>query len=100
MAKSRAQFYRHKKLLIPFGDDFAHREAYVVQLAITFPEAFSFYRSRFTSFVQMDKLIKYVNQNTAKTGVKARYAFLSEYVAAVNALNLTWPVYEGSHPRS
>jgi hypothetical protein len=29
MAKSRSQFYRHNKLLIPFGDDFAHREAYV-----------------------------------------------------------------------
>jgi hypothetical protein len=76
MAKSRSQFYRHNKLLIPFGDDFAHREA-------------------FTSFVQMDKLIKYVNQNTSKSGVKARYAFLSDYVAAVNSLNLTWPVYEG-----
>jgi hypothetical protein len=29
MAKGRSQFYRHNKLLIPFGDDFAHREAYV-----------------------------------------------------------------------
>jgi len=44
----------------------------------------------------MDKLIKYVNQNTSKSGVKARYAFLSDYVAAVNSLNLTWPVYEGT----
>lgn len=46
----------------------------------------------------MDKLIKYVNMNTAKTGVKARYALLSDYVAAVNALNLEWPVYEGEPP--
>lgn len=75
MAKRRAAYYRHKKLLIPFGDDFAHREAY-------------------NSFVNMDKLIRYVNSNSS-LGVKAKYAFLSDYIKAVHALNLTWPVYEG-----
>src|SRR5690349_13691637 len=75
MVKTRSQWYRHNKLLLPFGDDFSHREA-------------------FNSFVNMDKLIKYVNQHSHEYGVRVQYSFLSDYVNAVNALNLTWPVFE------
>eukprot|EP01114_Cavostelium_apophysatum_P015022 TRINITY_DN4014_c0_g1_i1.p1 TRINITY_DN4014_c0_g1~~TRINITY_DN4014_c0_g1_i1.p1 ORF type:complete len:832 (+),score=225.18 TRINITY_DN4014_c0_g1_i1:499-2994(+) len=75
MARSRSAFYRHNKLLIPFGDDFAHRQAY-------------------NSFVNMDKMIKYVNENP-KYNMHVQYAFLSDYVKAVNGLNMEWPVFEG-----
>lgn len=71
MVKQRSSYYRHNNLLIPFGDDFAHREAY-------------------NSFINMDKLIKYVNSYPSYE-VNVQYAFLSDYVKAVNKLNLTWP---------
>lgn len=49
---------RHNKLLIPYGDDFTHREAY-------------------NSFINMDKLMNYINQNNASYGVtvKKKYFF-------------------------
>ena len=43
----------------------------------------------------MDKLIKYINANPTYD-VTIHYSFLSEYVAAVNALNISWPTYEGA----
>ncbi len=50
-------------------------------------------REAFNSFVNMDKLIDYVNGNKS-LGVNVRYAFLSDYVNAVHALNINWPVFE------
>jgi hypothetical protein len=78
MVRTRSSWYRHNNLLIPFGDDFAHREAY-------------------NSFVNMDKLINYVNSHPSYN-VQVQYAHLSDYVKAVNALDMTWSVYEVNFP--
>ena len=73
MARGRLQFVRHNHVLIPFGCDFAHQNA-------------------FHSFVQMDKLIDYVNAHPSLNAT-VQYSFFSDYVRAVNALNITWPVW-------
>eukprot|EP00117_Sycon_ciliatum_P036568 scpid27181/ scgid4437/ Lysosomal alpha-mannosidase; Alpha-D-mannoside mannohydrolase; Alpha-mannosidase A; Alpha-mannosidase 60 kDa subunit; Alpha-mannosidase 58 kDa subunit len=75
MARARNQWYRHNHILIPFGCDFGHQNA-------------------FKSFDQMDKLIDAVNGNPALNAT-VRYGTFGSYVAAINALNLTWPVYTG-----
>jgi len=74
MAKLRKTWYSHNNLLIPFGDDFTHTDA---------PRDFD----------NMDKLMDYVNKNDM--GIKMRYAFVSDYINAVNNLNKTWSVYKG-----
>jgi hypothetical protein len=35
----------------------------------------------------------YINAN-ASYGVRMRYSTISDYIAAVNAANITWPCYE------
>jgi len=76
MVVQRIAWFRHKKLLIPFGNDFAHWQAV-------------------NSFVNMDKLIRYVNANSDHYGITMKYAHVSDYVNAVHALNIEWPVFEG-----
>jgi len=76
MVVQRTAWFRHKKLLIPYGNDFAHWQAV-------------------NSFANMDKLIKYVNANSEHYGMTMRYAHVSDYVSAVHALNIEWPVFEG-----
>jgi len=72
--RNRSAWYRHNKLLIPFGDDFAHYEA-------------------FNSFINMDKLIDYMNANVQTYNITVKYSFLSEYFAAIQKLNINWSVY-------
>eukprot|EP01117_Protostelium_nocturnum_P005720 TRINITY_DN2065_c0_g1_i1.p1 TRINITY_DN2065_c0_g1~~TRINITY_DN2065_c0_g1_i1.p1 ORF type:complete len:1186 (+),score=493.65 TRINITY_DN2065_c0_g1_i1:3529-7086(+) len=76
MLKMRSTWYKHKKLLIPFGDDFTHQQA--VQ-----------------DYNNMDRLINYINANTSSNGIKIKYAFLSEYIQAVHDLNIDWDVFTG-----
>ena len=73
-ARTRNSWYRHKHILIPFGCDFAHFNAYM-------------------SFIQMDKLMAYINAN-ATYNASVFYSSLYDYTAAVNALNLTWQLEE------
>ncbi|XP_065199334.1 uncharacterized protein LOC135831021 isoform X1 [Sycon ciliatum] len=75
MSRQRNQWYRHDHILIPFGCDFEHQNAY-------------------KSFMQMDKLIDYVNSN-ATLNATVRYGTFGTYIEAINALNITWPVYTG-----
>ena len=74
-ANIRKPYFRHNHVLIPFGDDFAHTNAY-------------------HSFQQMDKIIEYVNSNSSLNAT-ARYGTFSEYIRTLNSLNITWPTYEG-----
>ena len=72
MSRGRMQLMLHDKVLIPFGCDFAHQNAY-------------------RSFVQMDQLIAYINANPA-LNARVQYATFSDYVAAVHSANVTWPL--------
>jgi len=69
-ARTRSAWYKHDQVLIPFGCDFAHQNAY-------------------QSMLQMDKLIEYVNSN-ATYNVTMVYSTLADYIDAVNAKNLSW----------
>ncbi|PRP76241.1 hypothetical protein PROFUN_15308 [Planoprotostelium fungivorum] len=75
-AKDYALGYRHDKVLIPYGGDFEHWNA-------------------FSTFRQMDNIIDFINRNSDTYGATIRYAHLSEYVSDVHSLGLTWPVYNG-----
>ncbi|ETO19503.1 hypothetical protein RFI_17727, partial [Reticulomyxa filosa] len=68
--RTKSSWFRHEHILIPFGADFAHQNAY-------------------ESMNQMDKLIKYVNSNATYNATMI-YSTLAEYVSVVNALNLSW----------
>ncbi|PRP89017.1 hypothetical protein PROFUN_02295 [Planoprotostelium fungivorum] len=74
MAKERNSWYRHRYLLIPFGDDFTHTNAPA-------------------DYDNMDRLMDYINARP-DYGVTLKYAVLSDYINAVNALNLTWSVMD------
>lgn len=69
-ARERSLHYRHNHILIPFGCDFAHQNAY-------------------QSMIQMDKLMSFVNNNSS-FNTKIIYSTLADYTLAVNQLNLTW----------
>eukprot|EP01084_Bolivina_argentea_P028334 52679_1 len=69
-ARTRTAWYKHNQILIPFGSDFAHQNAYM-------------------SMLQMDKLIAYINSNSTYNAT-ITYSSVADYVGAVNALNLTW----------
>ena len=75
MARSRSAWYRHNYLLVPFGNDFDHQNA-------------------FLSFDGMDELAKYVNANVDRYNVTVSYGGVEDYVQAVNALDIEWPVVE------
>eukprot|EP01084_Bolivina_argentea_P308711 533899_1 len=69
-ARQRVTWFKHNNILIPFGCDFAHWNAYM-------------------SYIQMDKLIEYINSNiTYNTSIF--YSTLWDYTKTVNALNITW----------
>ena len=69
-SRNRMNWYRHNQLLMPYGCDFVHQNAY-------------------QSMIQMDKLIKYINGNkTYNTTII--WSTLADYVQTVNKLNLTW----------
>jgi hypothetical protein len=81
MARSRAVWYRHDQLLIPYGNDFDHQNA-------------------FKSFDDMDELIRYINTDPDHRGynMTIKYGGLADYVKAVNDIGLTWPVLDKDHP--
>eukprot|EP01114_Cavostelium_apophysatum_P007845 TRINITY_DN2004_c0_g1_i3.p1 TRINITY_DN2004_c0_g1~~TRINITY_DN2004_c0_g1_i3.p1 ORF type:complete len:1212 (-),score=393.06 TRINITY_DN2004_c0_g1_i3:43-3678(-) len=62
--KNRAQSYRTKHLLVPFGDDFKFRNAQL-------------------QFSNMDLIIKEINENPDKYGIKIQYSTLSKYFDAM-----------------
>eukprot|EP00048_Salpingoeca_helianthica_P001784 m.51619 g.51619 ORF g.51619 m.51619 type:complete len:1134 (-) comp11716_c0_seq2:511-3912(-) len=76
MARDRLQFVRHSHVLIPFGCDFAHQNAY-------------------RSFKQMDKLIAYVNADPSLNAT-VQYSFFSDYAKAVHQEPVTWPLHKPS----
>ncbi|ETO05267.1 hypothetical protein RFI_32129, partial [Reticulomyxa filosa] len=69
-ARTKSSWYRHEHVLIPFGCDFAHQNAY-------------------QSMIQMDKLMEYINSNHTYNATVI-YSTFADYVHAVHALNLTW----------
>jgi len=71
-ARNRVSWYRHNHILIPYGCDFAHQNAYY-------------------SMYQMDSLIEYINSNNTYNAT-IFYSTLADYTKAVNNLNLVWPV--------
>ena len=77
MVKTRATYYNNgNNLLITWGCDFNFLSAPV-------------------SYDNMDKLIKYVNDNEDRFGVHVQYAVFSDYIKAVHAHKRVWDVYEG-----
>ncbi|XP_065180763.1 lysosomal alpha-mannosidase-like [Sycon ciliatum] len=74
-AALRRPFFRHNNILLPFGDDFDHQNAY-------------------KSFQQMDKIVEYINSNSSLKST-IRYGTFGEYIRHLNTLNITWPTYEG-----
>lgn len=79
MARTRSAYYKHNLLMIPYGDDFMHTHA-------------------FRSFDDMDDLMNVINTNPQRYNMTVRYAGLKDYVHAVHALDLEWPVLDGAHP--
>eukprot|EP01084_Bolivina_argentea_P281182 481054_1 len=75
-ARNRNSWYRHNHILIPFGCDFAHFNAYM-------------------SYIQMDKLINYINSNSTYNA-SIFYSTLYDYTVAINALNLTWDLEQNT----
>eukprot|EP01084_Bolivina_argentea_P191962 329635_1 len=69
-ARNRASWFKHNQLLMPYGCDFAHQNAY-------------------QSMLSMDKLLNYMNSNKTYN-VTMVYSSLTDYIKAVNNLNLTW----------
>ncbi|XP_068085072.1 lysosomal alpha-mannosidase [Anabrus simplex] len=74
--EEQAKFYRTDNIAIVMGDDFQ-------------------YQSAPSDFINMDKLIRYVNAKQ-QTGsrVQVQYSTPSCYIKAVNNANSTWPVNE------
>eukprot|EP01043_Picozoa_sp_COSAG02_P009949 COSAG02_NODE_343_length_24147_cov_30.662051_12_plen_1041_part_00 len=79
MARTRSSYYKHNLLMIPYGDDFMHTHA-------------------FRSFDDMDDLMNVINTNPQRYNMTVRYGGLKDYVHAVNALDLEWPVFDAAHP--
>ncbi|KAF2068926.1 hypothetical protein CYY_009755, partial [Polysphondylium violaceum] len=77
--KQRSSYYRHNNLLLPFGSDFRFQDATV-------------------EFINMDKLIKYINTNTS-FGVNIQYSTLDDYFDTVFQevvnVNETFPEIQG-----
>ena len=69
--RNRLTWFRHNQLLVPNGGDFAHTNAYV-------------------GFIEMDKLINYINGNKSAYNATVKYSTFWEYVNAVNQLDITW----------
>jgi hypothetical protein len=78
MARARSVWYRHNQLLIPYGNDFDHQNA-------------------IKSFGQMDELMHYINGNSTYN-MTLRYGGLADYVSAVNALGVEFPLLDQAHP--
>jgi len=79
--KQRAESYRTKHLLTAWGDDF------------------KFQNSDF-QFSNMDKLIRHINDNSARFGVEIKYSTLSRYFDSVREYvnensEIKFPVYHG-----
>jgi hypothetical protein len=62
--KTRANWFRTSHLLVPWGSDFRYVDSGWV-------------------FFNSDKLIKYINDNSASLGIRVRYSTLSDYFSAV-----------------
>eukprot|EP01083_Nonionella_stella_P244393 850642_1 len=74
--RQKSEWYRHNHILIPFGCDFSHMNA-------------------FMSFIQMDKLMHYINSNHTYNAT-IFYSTLYDYTKAVHQLNLTWNVEQNT----
>ncbi|EGG19315.1 hypothetical protein DFA_02102 [Cavenderia fasciculata] len=79
--RTRASYYRHNNLLLPFGNDFRYQDPGQM-------------------FDNMDLLIEYINAN-ASYGATLQYATVSEYFAAVDQSvpdpQEVFPVLQGGH---
>lgn len=64
MLKQRSTAYRHRHLLVPFGDDFKFRNAEL-------------------QFSNMGKLVRYIQQHHSELGVWAQFSTLSDYFSAI-----------------
>ena len=71
MLKQRAGAYRHRHLLVPFGDDFKFRNAEL-------------------QFSNMGRLVRYIQDHSAQLGAWAQFSTLSDYFAGAEK--------EGSFP--
>ena len=60
--KQRGAAYRHRHLLVPFGDDFKFRQAEL-------------------QFSNMGRIVRYIQEHTAELGVWAQFSTLSDYFA-------------------
>jgi hypothetical protein len=58
--KQRAAAYRHRHLLVPFGDDFKFRNAEL-------------------QFGNMGRIVRYIQEHSAELGVWAQFSTLSDY---------------------
>lgn len=73
LMQERAKSYKTNNVLVTFGSDFQYMNALI-------------------NFKNMDKLMKYINNNIDKYGMKVFYSTPSLYVDAVHKSNLTWDV--------
>lgn len=71
--RDRLPFYRPSAtdIFVAYGCDFAFQNARI-------------------NFKNMDKLVSYINNNSAAYGMQLKYSTPSRYVEAVNKLGLTW----------
>jgi lysosomal alpha-mannosidase len=74
--EKRSEWYLTDHLLIPFGNDFAFKDA---------PQHFK----------KMDEIIQYINSHKEKYKITVRYSTLSEYFDAVLNSGATFPEYKG-----
>ena len=76
--RKKAALYQHNVVFIPLGDDFRYDNA----------------REATNQFENHQKLHDYINRNMK--GVSIRFGTLKDYFEAVEALNVDFPVLEGS----
>jgi len=68
-----ATYYQTPEILVLWGDDFQYSNANL-------------------NFKNIDKIIKYINNNYDKYGINAKYSTPSLYLEAVNSYDLEWTV--------
>eukprot|EP01129_Flabellula_baltica_P000848 TRINITY_DN1078_c0_g1_i1.p1 TRINITY_DN1078_c0_g1~~TRINITY_DN1078_c0_g1_i1.p1 ORF type:complete len:965 (+),score=111.58 TRINITY_DN1078_c0_g1_i1:28-2895(+) len=71
--RNRAQYYRTNDILVTFGCDFQYMNADL-------------------NFKNMDKLMRYINQNKHLYNINIFYSTPSIYLDAVNSADVSWPV--------
>ena len=66
LLKGRSSAYRHRHLLVPFGDDFKFRNAEL-------------------QFSNMGRLVRHIQEHSQEMGVWAQFSTLSDYFAAAHS---------------